>query len=131
MNILLFCNAACNDLSINTGDGYFYRDEGREAKDILSRNTDCFVPATVVFYDYDRNFIVAKQKPQLPQEPLYEKDFVYDRGEDAYYYWLILKKEKVTLGPLDSVEFYKLREQYKVPKSLNAENNSFWKSLRH
>lgn len=129
--ILLFCNSACSDYHKNIGSGYHYYDEGGELKEIYYKNPDKggFIPPTVVFYDYNRDFIVAKQKPDLPLDAIYGKDFVYNRGEDAYYYWLILKKEKVTLGPLDSMEFYKLREEYKVPKNLSAEGLSFWKSL--
>jgi adenine/guanine phosphoribosyltransferase-like PRPP-binding protein len=115
--VLQSCNFS--DSTENLGNGYFYRNEGETIKDILSNNASGGeIPATVVSYDFDDDFIIAKQKPKLPQDPLYEKDYKYDRGDKEYYFWIIEKNENIVLGPLNLEEFKIQRRKYKVPNEL-------------
>jgi len=115
--ILQSCNFS--DSTENLGNGYFYRNEGETIKDILCKKaTGGEIPATVVSYDFDDDFIIAKQKPKLPQDPLYEKDYKYSKGDKEYYYWLIVKDSNLVLGPLNFEEFNSSRIKYKVPNNI-------------
>jgi hypothetical protein len=121
--ILFFqcCNIGADKTEKLSG-GYFFRNEGGEIKDILcKRPNGGEIPATVIAYAYDKNFIIAEQKPKIPQDPLYSKDYEYKNGIDSNYYWVIVHKDKIILGPLDSDEYELARGKYNVPESLKLE----------
>lgn len=121
---IVFCSAlilqcCTSDYTENLGAGYFFRNEGGDLKDILSKKPNGGeIPSTVIAFDYDRNFIIAKQRPKLPQDILYEKEYDYKLGADTTYFWLIIKKNHLVLGPLDEKGFREAREMYKIPGSL-------------
>lgn len=101
-----------------SGD-YFFRSEGKSLNDILSQSPNGGeIPANVIGYTYNESFIIAKQKPRIPQDILYEKNYVYENGKDQTYFWLILVKDEVVLGPMDNLEFEKIRNKYEVPEDL-------------
>jgi hypothetical protein len=119
--LLIFAFFRCNlsDNTENLGEGYFYRNEGETMKDILCDNSNGGqIPATVLSYDYDKNYIIAKQKPKLPQEPLYDKNFIYKYGNKEIYYWLIIKNERLVLGPYNLGEFNDAKIKYNVSDKL-------------
>jgi len=104
------------------GGDYFFRGEGGLLNDILCRKPNGgVIPATVLDYDYDNEFIIAKQKPKLPQDPLYEKEYIYKNGCDKVYYWLIIKSDNFVLVPFDFEEFKLFRNKYKVSDNLILE----------
>jgi hypothetical protein len=117
--ILQSCNFS--DSTESLGNGYYYRHEGGELNDIYNKHPNPNgreIPANVIAYDFDDDFIIAKQKPKLPQDPLYEKDYKYNRGDNEFYYWLIVKNEELVLGPLNLEEFNIQRSNQKVPDKL-------------
>lgn len=115
--LLQSCNFS--DRTENLGNDYFYRNEGELVKDILCKKAKGGeIPATVISYNFDDDFIIAKQKPKLPQDPLYDKDYKYNRGDNEFYYWLIVKNEKLALGPLNLDEFNILKDKYKLSDKL-------------
>lgn len=64
-------------------------------------------------YNFEmHNPIVAKQKPKIPQDPLYDINVKYENGTDRIYYWIIIKKENLVLGPLGFEEFKKESNKY-------------------
>ena len=80
ITILITCivPSCTSDYSQNLGQKYVYRDEGGRIKEIFSQESDGEqIPATVISFDYNRQFIIAKQKPKIPQDPLYEKEYLY------------------------------------------------------
>lgn len=108
-----------SDYSKNLGDGYFYRYEGSNLRDIHCIEANGGeVPADILEYVFDDEFILAKQKPKLPQDPLYDKEYIYNRGDKEFYYWLIVKNEDLVFGPLNLEEFNNLKYKYKVPDKL-------------
>jgi hypothetical protein len=111
----IILHGCSSDYTKNLGGGYFYRFEGGNMNDILGEGE---IPATVVSYDFDDDFIIAKQKPKLPQDQLYDKDYKYNRGDNEFYYWLVVKNEKLILGPLDLDEFNFQKSKYRVPDKL-------------
>jgi hypothetical protein len=115
--VLLSCNLS--DYSENLGEGYNYIDEGGDIKEIFN-NKPKFgrVPATVIEFKYDNNFIVAKQKPRLPQDPLYEKKYKYPYGDDQFYYWLVLKKDGIVLGPFNLEDYNSAKSRHNVSDKL-------------
>lgn len=117
--VALILQCCTSDYTENLGGGYFFRNEGGDLKDILSKDPKGGeIPSTVIAFDYDKNFIIAKQRPKLPQDILYEKNYNYELGADTTYFWLIIKKSRLVLGPLKEKEFRKVRERYEIPESL-------------
>lgn len=117
MLILLFLglNSCSSDVTKNLGDGYFYNDEGDDIKDILCRNPHGGeIPATILDYAYNGNFILAKQIPKIPQDILYDKEYEYKDGHNAVYYWIIDKTTHIVYGPLDVHEYGKLRKKLNI-----------------
>ena len=118
---IVFLIQSCNlsDATKNLGEGYFYRNEGSEIKDILCEQPEGgFIPSTILNFKYNKDFIVAKQKPKIPQDPLYDLNIKYGNGTDGIYYWIIIKKENLVLGPLELDEFKKEANKYDVPSKM-------------
>lgn len=117
--VALILQCCTSDYTENLGGGYFFRNEGGDLKDILSKEPKGGeIPSTVIAFDYDKNFIIAKQRPKLPQDILYEKNYNYELGADTTYFWLIIKESHLVLGPLKEKEFREVRERYEIPESL-------------
>ena len=118
-SVALILQCCTSDYTENLGGGYFFRNEGGDIKDILCKKPKGGeIPSTVIAFDYDKNFIIAKQRPKLPQDILYEKNYNYELGVDTTYFWLIIKKSHLVLGPLNEKEFREVRERYEIPESL-------------
>jgi hypothetical protein len=112
---------SCNfsDSTENLGDDYFYRNEGETVKDIICKKANGGeIPATVTHFDFNDKFIIAKQIPKLPLDPLYDHEYKYNRGNKEYYYWIIVKESSLVLGPLSLGEFNNQKIKYKIPNSL-------------
>ncbi|MBN2829921.1 MAG: hypothetical protein JXR56_06355, partial [Candidatus Cloacimonetes bacterium] len=78
------------------------------------------IPMTILSYDYNKQFIIVKQKPE--KHPYAASDRgIYPAGRDTIYYWLIIKAEEEVLGPLDFEKFKELRKKYGVPNELILE----------
>jgi hypothetical protein len=122
--IVLILLQSCNlggDYSSELSGNYFYRAEGSDLNDILSHSRGGKeIPANVIGYDYDSEFIVAKQKPAKTDEPLYEGVYVYPRGREETYYWLIVHRPHLILGPMSELEFKVATKKYNVPESLDV-----------
>jgi len=111
--LFLFFSQMCDTDSKNLGSGFVYN---VEHKHILGK-TD--IPPTIISYDYDNYFIVAKQKPKKYNGAIYDKmEYVYPSGRDAVYYWLIIKEEQKVFGALDYDSFLKLKKEYNVSDKL-------------
>ncbi len=99
--------------------GYFYRNEGGDIKNILCENPNGGeIPSTIIDFSFDKKFIIAKQLPKIPQDPLYNKSYQYKDGYDKYYFWLIVIEKDLVLGPLNEKEFSIIRKEYNVPEKL-------------
>ena len=113
--VTIILQYSCSDEIERLGNGYFYRDEGGSIKDILCEHPNgSQIPATVVDYVYNNKFILAKQKPKIPQEPLYDKIYTYPNGNEQFYYWLIIKESHTVLGPLSITKLDSIKTKYKV-----------------
>ena len=121
--IFLLSLQCCNsDYTKSLGKDYFYRDEGGDIVDILCKKAKGGqIPSKVVSFDFDHKFIIAKQKPKLPQDPLYDKDYKYSKGDNEFYYWLIVKDKHIVLGPFDEIEYLEIRKKYEVSEKLKFE----------
>ena len=121
--LLLIGVNSCSDYTKYLGDGYYYRYEGGDIKDISNEWPHRGqIPSTVVDYAYNRRFILASQVPKLPQDILYEKEYEYKEGPNAVYYWIIDKKKHIVYGPLVFYEYVKFR------KKLNIKEDFYLKS---
>ena len=114
----LFIQSCTSDNTKDIGGGYFYRDEGGSIKDILCEKPNGGeIPATILDYTYDSEFIIAKQKPKQPQESLYKRNYTYNT-DNTFFYWIILKASNIVLGPLDIQEYINMRLKYQIPDEL-------------
>lgn len=109
---------SCQDRTVELSGGYFYRDEGERIKDILSVQGNREIPATVTAYAFDDYFIIAKQKPKVPADPLYNKQPVYEFGNEYVYYWIIDHRQDTVWGPLGEEEYWRVRAWVGVPPEL-------------
>ena len=119
--IIIFNLNCTSDYSKNLGSGYIYRDEGCEEKEIFCEQANGgTIPKTVLIYDYDRHYIIAKQKPQKDESDILLDDTIYEYkyGYDTVYYWIILKNNKKVIGPMSKSEFIEARRKYNVPEDL-------------
>ena len=106
----------CDTENKNLGSGFVYN---AEHKHILGKID---ILPTIISYNYDEHFIVAKQRPQKYNEAIYDKtEYVYPLGCDTIYYWLIIKHEQKVFGAMDYESFQKLKKKYKVPDKLVLE----------
>ena len=102
----------------NLGDGFVYF---ADHKMISNINGSCGeIPSNVLEYKHDKKFIVATQKPieNNPNVLLYDTAYYYKQGYDNIYYWIILKEEKIIIGPMTKIEFLDVREKYCVSENL-------------
>jgi hypothetical protein len=111
--LFLFFGQTCDTDSKNLGCDFIYSSEHKH----ITGKID--IPPTIISYDYDKHFIIAKQKPKEFDEAIYDKmKYVYPLGRDTVYYWLIVKQEQKVFGPLDYDSFQKLKKEYNVPDKL-------------
>lgn len=113
---------SCSDYTKKLGDGYVYRYEGKPIVEIFCEKINGgSIPPTILSYDYNHKFIIAKQKPKIPQDPLYGKEYIYSNGSDSVYYWIIIKKEHTVLGPMNLEAFNDAKAKYHVPNDLKLD----------
>jgi hypothetical protein len=78
------------------------------------------IPPQILSFDYDKRFIIVKQRPSKYHNAIYDKrEYFYPLGRDTIYYWLIIKKEQKVLGPLMLEDFNTLRAEYNVSEKLH------------
>jgi hypothetical protein len=109
---------SCQDMAVDLSGNYFYRDEGGDIKDILYREGDGEIPATVLDYAFNNDFIIAKQRPKVPAEPLYARHPIYVSGLEHEYYWIIDHAHDTIWGPLLEEEYLRTRDRIGVPTEL-------------
>jgi len=110
--IYIYLIATYDDSKILSGDYKYFP----ETKDIIG-NID--IPPYVVSYDFDENFIIAKQAPTEIHNAIYrDKEYIYKDGKSVIYYWIIIHDLNLVLGPLNKNEYEFEKINYKVPKNL-------------
>lgn len=118
---LLSCSSG-GDYNKELSGGYFFSAEGSDMHSIISHfagGTD--IPANIISYNYNNDFIIAKQKPNKTDDPIYDTNPVYKLGRDTIYFWLVIHKQKICLGPLTENEFNAEKIKYNVPSNLKFE----------
>lgn len=75
------------------------------------------IAPSIIRYGYNNKFIIAEQKPNRFNDVMYDS-VDYKDGRETMYYWIILKKSKTVLGPLNKNNFRSLGEKYNVPSDL-------------
>jgi hypothetical protein len=118
--LVLFTVSSCNfsDDTKQLSGGWTFVTESEEGKVIV--NGQKTVPCKVVQYGYNDDFIVALQKPT--------KDcFVgtdsnkYSLGKDDHYYWVIIHKQDLFVGPLSEGDFETYKIAHNIPDDLRLE----------
>ena len=121
--------SACGDYELNLPGGYvlfsespnnqiIMREEGRDPH-------EPYVPCNVTGYDYNDEFIVAKQQARI--ECYMDKDNAfdpYDLKDGEIYYWIIDAKQKRVNGPYTEQEYRDNRIKLEVSDNLSVTNHS-------
>lgn len=116
LSLFLFFSLICDTDSTDLGSGFVYDAEHKH----ITGKVD--IPPTIISYNYDKYFIVVKQKPEKYDQAIYDKaEYVYSLGRDTTYYWLIVKQEQKVYGAMDYESFQKLKKKYKVSDKLILE----------
>ncbi len=99
------------------GNGYFLRIEGKDYCDILCHNPGGKeIPVNVISYNFNREYIIAAQKPGEFDNSIYNNQPIYKYGRDKIYYWIVIHKFDLVLGPLSESEYNNARIIYSIPK---------------
>jgi hypothetical protein len=108
----------CGEMIVsNLPKGYFVRHESNDLQDILCKRPEGGeIPANIIDYNYNSDFIIAKQMPKIPPDPLYEKEYVYPPDKELY--WIIVISNDSVYGPLGIKEFKEIKEHLNVPDKL-------------
>lgn len=110
---LSFLMTGCSDSSINLGEDYFLRIDGPRTNEIMNRKANVKgIPPAVMRYNYNDDFIVAEQKPSNHNDVMHDDGVIYSKGRDFIYYWIIVKKSKAVLGPMEKGEYEKMKNKY-------------------
>ena len=119
-----FMYSACSDYSAKLGNGYTFVHEGNNTNYIIHNfpAKGGEIQPNVISFDYDKRFIVVKQKP-MPFQYGYEtaEEYVNRTDTITICYWLIIKKEHKVLGPMNYDSFRLAKKQYKVSDKLVLE----------
>lgn len=111
--------SSCSDSTKELSGNYFLREEGRDLNDISCHSaTEREIPANIISYNFNDDFIIASQRPKMTDDPLYSETH-YLNGRDSMYFWLIVHKSKLVLGPLTKSQFDKALSNYNVPMTLD------------
>ena len=111
--------SSCSDSTKELSGNYFLRKEGRDLNDIFCYlATGSEIPANIISYNFNDDFIIASQMPKMTDDPLYSETH-YFNGRDSMYFWLIIHKSKLVLGPLTKSQFEKALSTYNVPMTLD------------
>ena len=115
---LFSCAYSSSDYTDDLGEGYVFVSESN-AHQIISGPNDTtwagIVPCTVEAYEYDRTYIVVRQRRNLECS---EEDF----SKLQVAYWIIDKKKETVYGPLDSLSFFTKKKDLMVSSSLAFKN---------
>lgn len=99
---------------------YYYRSDIRDILNHDSTKPD--IPADVISFGFDSNFIIAKQIPKSMYDCGYTSQPEYTFGPDTTYYWLIINSKDTVVGPIMETEFLRARSKYNVPAKLKMEH---------
>ncbi|MBP1630366.1 MAG: hypothetical protein H6Q15_1259 [Bacteroidetes bacterium] len=114
--LYLLISLSYNDNNYKLSGGYNF---DKEHKHITGRID---IPPNVINYKYNDDYIIVKQRPTEIHNAIYDKmNYVYKYGKDNIYYWIIIHKDSIVLGPIDSLEYIKAREKYHIPEKLNLQ----------
>ncbi|MDR1005411.1 MAG: hypothetical protein LBL74_00910 [Bacteroidales bacterium] len=111
---VVFTNGACADYTEELGEGYYYYAEGAGARIIAQRNNKKLdngttIYPTVLIYDYDKTFIIAKQSPSKDKYAiLWAIDVKTERNliSNSNYLRTIIAKDSIILDSLiDTMRF--------------------------
>ncbi len=120
----MFCLSGCDFQDPLSGRYVFYHDAADYGYIIHKdghMDGDPHVPCNVVGFDFDRDFIVARQL--VTAACLYEGTEVrehndYGQREGEIAYWIIDVKQHKHYGPLTEQNFYAKRKELEVDDSL-------------
>lgn len=117
--LLSFFLSTCSDGEKELSGDYFLRVEGRDMNDILCHSsTGREIPANILSYNFNDDFIIASQRPRITEDPLYTQTN-YFNGRDKIYYWVVVHHSQLVLGPLNKSQFDEAILKYNVPLTLD------------
>lgn len=126
--ILTSCIAfgSCNlsDDVVQLSGNYSFYHESMDDNTIYNEGGDEAIPCNVVAYDYNNDYIVAKQI-RTRQCDL-EKRTEYPNS-DSIFYWIVAHKGKKFLGPLTLIDYQQKRISLNIPSDLQPQETGYIK----
>jgi hypothetical protein len=111
---LVVTSCSSSDYTTDLGDGYLFVSESNANQFITNSdniNGKIDIPCTVESVEYDDLFIIATNRSN-------PDCFGNDYSEKPISYWIIDKRRKLDLGPLDSLDYIELRNDLKISSDL-------------
>jgi hypothetical protein len=139
---MMSCAVSFSDINHKIGNGYFYLGEGKSQSYVYrsfnEKNPtidEISIWPTVLSYDYDDNFLIAKQVPNEKAIKIYLIYFDHKSSESAdsiiktdksflnmfaidTCYWIINKNTMVKSGPFNFPDFNEQRELLNISSKL-------------
>jgi hypothetical protein len=113
---------SCSDYSKELGGNYFLNVEGKNINVILNHRPNTKgIPPAILKYNYNNDFIIAEQKPNI-NDNILDETANYKNGRDSLYYWIIVKKNSLCLGPFNLNEFNEAKLKNIVPETLKLKD---------
>jgi hypothetical protein len=112
---LIILGCSLNDETRNLGNGWVLAKEGSE--DVVLDGGDLIIPCQVTKYGINDDFIVAEQHRRIDCF-VSKGSFIYPASLDSIYYWIVVHKKGLVLGPLEYQEYTRKRDSLLIPQSV-------------
>lgn len=113
--IVFLYSCSFSDYSTELGDDYIFVSESNSSQYIYNSNDSNFtqvIPCTIIEYSYDSEYILTKNRMNI------------DCSNSGYidtisFYYILDKKKKLCIGPLDSNTFIIKKKQLNISINFN------------
>ncbi len=88
---------------------------------IKNLHKDYIIPPQMISFSYNKDFIVAAQKPYLifiTRTNTYPESRKLFEKSNLQYYWIIDKEKKLEIGPLSKEAYVKKKDELLIPDNL-------------
>jgi hypothetical protein len=131
VHVLALLISACDDHEVRLSGGFIFLSEGPDTQEIWPGKSlgpnERYIPCNVVGYDYNSDFIVAKQ---VAREACYHiglegnRKNMFNQHDGQTYFWIIDAQKRVIHGPYSEPQFAAQRKQLGVSEELKVDKRS-------
>ena len=105
------------------GDGFYFSSTNEFNKHIWywrlfdKEHEDIGVPPCVLSYRNTHRFILVMHKPRKFDD-IIDIHYTYPQGRDSDYFWIVIKKEKIIIGPMSKEKMVACQDSLLIPARL-------------